>query len=200
MERYEATCQVERYEADEARVLAQRPRGVRTAAWHAGGGCLLMGDRVTDDTLLGILRFLPAKALLRVLLTCKRFNIKCIAAPRGIATGGAAAAAAAPEMLCIVEEAGRLWVAGHSEQERGWVPRGELESWLGVMHEVAVLQMPLVFGRAHADLTLSEGPGRWRRGTRRTATGGPRLPRWRFGRGATSRSSRWSKVTTSASV
>ena len=60
-------------------------------------------------------------------------------------------------MLSIPEEAARLWVAGCSEQERGWVPRRELESWLCLVHEVAVLRLPLLFGRAHADITLSEG-------------------------------------------
>ena len=60
-------------------------------------------------------------------------------------------------MLCIAEEAGRLWVTGCCEQERGWVPRRELENWLGLMHEVELLRLPLAFGRAHADLTLSEG-------------------------------------------
>ena len=64
---------------------------------------------------------------------------------------------APPEMLCITKEAGRLWLAGCSEQECGWVPRRELESWLCLMHEVAVLRVPLMFGRAHADITLSEG-------------------------------------------
>ena len=83
--------------------------------------------------------------------------------------GGAAAAgaAAAPEMLSIVEEAGWLWVARCSEQERGWVPRREHESRLGLMQEVDLLRVPLPFGRAHADVTtLSEGggaAGRWRR-------------------------------------
>ena len=48
-------------------------------------------------------------------------------------------------------------MAGHSDQERGWVPRRELESWLCLMHEVGVLRLPLAFGRAHADVTLSEG-------------------------------------------
>ena len=60
-------------------------------------------------------------------------------------------------MLCIAEEAGRLWVAGCSEQERGWTPRVERESWLGLMREVAVLRVPPVFGRAHGSSTLSEG-------------------------------------------
>ena len=59
-------------------------------------------------------------------------------------------------MLCITKEAGRLWLAGCSEQECGWVPRRELESWLCLMHEVAVLRLPLAFGRAHGDITLSE--------------------------------------------
>ena len=81
-------------------------------------------------------------------------------------------------MLCIVDEAGRLWVAGCSEQERGWVPRVELESWLCLMHEVAWLRLPLSFGRAHANLTLTENvavatkgvfDGSWRR-TQLTAT------------------------------
>ena len=66
------------------------------------------------------------------------------------------AAAAAPEMLSIVEEAGRLWVAGCSEQERGWAPRHQRESWLCLMHAVAVLRVPLAFGRAQAEVTLSE--------------------------------------------
>ena len=52
------------------------------------------------------------------------------------------AAAAAPEMLSIVEEAGRLWVAGCSEQERGWAPRHELDNLLGLMHEVGLLREP----------------------------------------------------------
>ena len=37
------------------------------------------------------------------------------------------------------------------------MPFRDLESWLRRMHEVEVLRLPLVFGRAHADLTLSEG-------------------------------------------
>ena len=52
-------------------------------------------------------------------------------------------------MLCIAEEAGPVWVAGCSEQERGWVPCCDLESWLGLMQEVAVLRVPLAFGRVH---------------------------------------------------
>ena len=47
-------------------------------------------------------------------------------------------------MLSIPEEAARLWVAGRSEQERGWVPRVELESWLSLMQEVVLLRVPLI--------------------------------------------------------
>ena len=36
------------------------------------------------------------------------------------------------------------------------MPRRGLESWLGLMHEVGVLRLPLAFGRAHALITLSE--------------------------------------------
>ena len=48
-------------------------------------------------------------------------------------------------MLCIAEEAGRLhvWLAGCSEQERGWVLRGESEAWLCLMNEVELLRVPL---------------------------------------------------------
>ena len=56
-------------------------------------------------------------------------------------------------MLSIAEEAVRCWVAGCSEQERGWVPRHDLDSWLGLMQEVALLWLPLLFGRAHADFS-----------------------------------------------
>ena len=60
-------------------------------------------------------------------------------------------------MLSIVEEEVRLRVACCSEQERGWVPRRELESLLGLVHEVELLRLPPVFGRAHGSLTLSGG-------------------------------------------
>ena len=96
--------------------------------------CPLLGDGTTDDTLLHIARFLPtAKDLLNLQLACPRFAAKVIPSPSVGAAAGGAAAAAAPEMLCIAEEAGRVWVAGCSEQERGWVPRRDLESWLGLV-------------------------------------------------------------------
>ena len=135
--------------------------------------CPLLGDGITDDTLLHIASFIPtAKDLLCLQLACPRFAAKVIAAPCVGSGGAAGAAAAAPEMLSIVEEAGRLWVAGCSAQERGWVPRVELESWLCLMHEVQALLVPLEFGRAHGSITLSEGGAVATRGatnTRRAA-------------------------------
>ena len=113
--------------------------------------CPLLGDGITDDTLLHIASFLPtAKDLLSFQLACPRFAAKVIVAPtRG---GGAVrGAAAAPGLLCIVEEAGRRGVAGCSEQERGWVPHTGGKTWLGLLYRVEVLRLPLVFGRAHAD-------------------------------------------------
>ena len=37
------------------------------------------------------------------------------------------------------------------------MPQLNGETWLGVMHEVELLRLPLLFGRSHADVTLSEG-------------------------------------------
>ena len=120
--------------------------------------CPLLSGGVTDDTLLHITHFLPtARDRLSLKLTCRRFSINCIAATSAeSAEGEAAAALLWPEVLSIVEEAGRRWVTACSEQERGWVPRRELESWLSLMHEVELLRLPLAFGRAHTDITLSE--------------------------------------------
>ena len=117
--------------------------------------CPLLGNGVTNDTLLHIASFLTARDLLCLGLTCLRFAAKIIGAP----TGGADAAAAevaAPEMLSIVEEAARRWVVGCTDQERGWMPRCELESWLFLMDGVEMLRLPLAFDRAHRLVTLSE--------------------------------------------
>ena len=121
----------------------------------AAPACPLLGDGVTDDTLLHIASFLTtAVDLLRLQLTNKRFSTKCIAAPSS--GGGGGGPAAALEKLSLAEEAARRWLAMCSDQERGSVPRRGLESWLGLMHEVGVLRLPLAFGRAHASITLSE--------------------------------------------
>jgi hypothetical protein len=99
--------------------------------------------------------------LLRLARACRRFAIKCIAAPAAhrttAASGGTAAAAQQAEMWSIAEEAARRWIANCPDQERGWVPRRGRESWLGLMWEVESLRRGAVFGRSHADITLAEG-------------------------------------------
>jgi hypothetical protein len=104
-----------------------------------------------------------ARDLLRLAAVCRRFFIKCIAAPgppptpRTTAAGGAAAAEAT-EMWSIIQEAARRWIATCTDQEQGWVPRRGRESWLGLMWEVESLRRGgAVFGRSHEDITLSEG-------------------------------------------
>ena len=101
--------------------------------------------------------------LLRLARACRRFVIKCIAAPaahRSATSGGAAAAAQQAEMWSIAEEAARRRIALCTDQERGWVPRRGRESWLGLMWEVESLRRGAVFGRSHASITLSEGGSR----------------------------------------
>ena len=59
-------------------------------------------------------------------------------------------------MLSIAQATARRWLESLNEQERGWVPRRGRASWLGLMHEVAVLRAGWMFSRAHPDLTPSE--------------------------------------------
>ena len=93
--------------------------------------CLLLGDGVTDDTLLHIFSFsTTADDLVRLNPTCPRLAARVIAAPDE-------GPAAAPEMLLIPQEAARQWLAGCSEQEeRGWVSHRTAKNWLCRMHEV----------------------------------------------------------------
>jgi hypothetical protein len=101
--------------------------------------------------------------LLRLAAACRRFALKCIAAPwapRFAVFSGDAAAAAAAESWSIAEEVARRWIADCIKQERGWVPRRARESWLGLMWEVQSLRRGAVFGRSHEDITLSEGGSR----------------------------------------
>jgi hypothetical protein len=104
-----------------------------------------------------------ARDLRSLAVACRRFAIKRIAAPVALhtpASGGAAAAAQQAEMWAIAEEAARRWIATCTDQERGWVPRRGRESWLGLMWEVESLRRGTVFGRSHAEITLSEGGSR----------------------------------------
>ena len=90
-------------------------------------------DAATDDTLLAIAVALPTLAdLLRLALTCRaaaqRFYFTATsyssgsAVPSGlIASGGGTAAAQQAAAWSIIEEAARQWIAGCTDQERGWV-------------------------------------------------------------------------------
>jgi hypothetical protein len=62
--------------------------------------CPLLGDGVTDDTLLHIARFLGPKDLLRLQLANRRFAIKCITAPSG---GGESCELVLAAFLCGTE-------------------------------------------------------------------------------------------------
>ena len=69
---------------------------------------------MTDDLLIHIASMLTAPTdLVRLQLTCPRFADKVCGSS---------------EMLSIPQEAARLWLAGCSEQERGWVPRRGLRA------------------------------------------------------------------------
>jgi hypothetical protein len=109
-----------------------------------------------------------ARGLLSLLLACKRFADKTIAVQVAGGARGATPAGLPLEMLSIVQKAARQWFAECTEQERGWVPRRGLESYLGLMHEIQVLRLPLVFGHAHAGLVLT-GQG-WPQFGRQVAT------------------------------
>eukprot|EP01046_Picozoa_sp_COSAG06_P032103 COSAG06_NODE_3183_length_5718_cov_83.394910_4_plen_336_part_00 len=102
-----------------------------------------------------------AADLLHLAAACRRFALKCIAAPSPRGAGCSSSTAAQElEMWSIAEEAARRWIADCIDQERGWVPRRGRESWLGLMWEVEVLRRGAVFGRSHAAMTLSEGGAR----------------------------------------
>ena len=104
-----------------------------------------------------------AQDLLSLARACRRFAIKCIAAPAAhrSATTAVAAAAQQAEMWCIAEEAACRWISNGSDQERGWVPRRCRESWLGLMWEVESLRRgAAMFGRSHELITVSEGGSR----------------------------------------
>jgi hypothetical protein len=105
-----------------------------------------------------------ATDLLHLAVACRRFALKCIAAPSHRTTGSSGDGTAAQLLLetwSIAEEVARRWIiATCTEQERGWVPRRGRESWLGLMWEVETLcRGAAVFGRSHQseDITLSEG-------------------------------------------
>eukprot|EP01046_Picozoa_sp_COSAG06_P047721 COSAG06_NODE_6994_length_2683_cov_62.353702_1_plen_136_part_10 len=102
-----------------------------------------------------------AQDLLSLARACRRFAIKCIAAPAAHRSATTAAAAQQAEIWSIAAEAARRWISNGSDQERGWVPRRGRESWLGLMWEVESLRRgAAMFGRSHELITVSEGGSR----------------------------------------
>jgi hypothetical protein len=123
-------------------------------------------DAATDDTLLAIAIALPTPAdLLRLALTCRvaaqRFYFTTTSFSSGSASvpcgGTAAAQQEQADTWSIIEEAARQWITGCTDQEQGWVPRRDRESWLGLMWEVESLRRSAVFGRSHGSIALSAG-------------------------------------------
>ena len=99
-------------------------------------------DHLSDDALLHVAFFLPAaEDLLRFALACRRFG---------------AARTTATTTLSMAEESARRWLAGRSEQERGWAPQRGSESWLGLMREVELLLLPLAFSHSNPGVVLSD--------------------------------------------
>ena len=97
--------------------------------------------------------------LLSLAAACRRFFIKCIAAPpkhRTAASGSTGVAATAQQQVetcSIIQEAARQWIATCTDQEQGWVPRRGRESWLGLVWEVEVLRRGAVFDRSHESIS-----------------------------------------------
>jgi hypothetical protein len=118
-------------------------------------------ETCTDDLLLRILSSVSTAAdLARLSLTCRHFG-----APVG---KGRREHSAREGQLCLVQQAGRRWLAMCSDQELSWVPRRGCENWLWLMHEVELLRLPLAFAHAQYGVALLEAsavaaraPGEW---------------------------------------
>eukprot|EP01046_Picozoa_sp_COSAG06_P013940 COSAG06_NODE_852_length_11954_cov_6.453986_9_plen_212_part_01 len=153
-------------------LLAQNPRALLTcsrmpaATRRAARGATNLLTATPDEAALIIATALADPwDLLRLARACRRFAIKCIAAPaahrNATSGGGTAAAAQQAEMWSISEEAARRWIINCTDQEQCWVPRRGRESWLGLMWEVESLRRgAAMFGRSHASITVSEGGSR----------------------------------------
>jgi hypothetical protein len=86
--------------------------------------------------------------LARLGAVCQRYRTKSIVAP--IPNGAALLRlplylGPVPEAWSMTEEAARLRVVALPEPQRSWVPRRGSESWVGLLHELEGLRMPLVF-------------------------------------------------------
>lgn len=101
-----------------------------------------------DGVALKVASYLPKPADLASLETaCRRYWTKGVLAPTpaGAALVTAGAAAPAPEVWSVVQEAARLGLAARNEVQQGWVPRRGDERFLGLLHDVELHQLPLMF-------------------------------------------------------
>ena len=108
-------------------------------------------DACTDDVLLVIAAALPTPTdILHLVLTshvaAQRFYFSATSYCSDDAATASGGAAAAAERWSIAEEAARQsWLAHCTDQERGWLPRRRLESWLGLVNELLLLRRPVTF-------------------------------------------------------
>ena len=93
--------------------------------------------------------------LLRLAIASRRYRSKTVAVPRP--RGGAGSAARPPEMISIVSEAARRWLAACSEAERQMVPRRLSDSWLGLMNELTQLREPPLLSRKGKGYKIEKG-------------------------------------------
>ena len=100
-------------------------------------GRLLLGTP-HEVALLIACQVASATDLLHLAMACRRFRVKVLAYHDTRAAG-------VPEMLSLSDEAARRWVAACSAHELAQAPRRGRESWLGLMHELQLLQAPLAF-------------------------------------------------------
>lgn len=60
---------------------------------------------------------------------------------------------AAAEAWSVVQEAAWRFVAGRPAQEQGWTAGHTAQTcWLGIMHELEMLRVPMELARAHPDV------------------------------------------------
>ena len=149
----------------EAPPVRVKPKAIKTEDKLASLDTVL--DACADDTLLAIAVALPTVTdILRLALTSRAaaqrflFTTTSYSSTTSPTGGSGTNGLAAAETWSIAEEAARQWLAECSEQERGWVPRHDQESWLGLMREVELLRRAAVFSRFHGLVNVSEGGAR----------------------------------------
>ena len=120
-----------------------------------------------NSTMLDLLCFLSSDGLARMELTCTRLAAKVIVEPIGdlhVACSTHSEAAddgdlksCTPVYWSSSQEVARRNLCRCTAQERSWAPRRRHESWTALLHEVELLQRPLVFSCASPLIALSQG-------------------------------------------